>query len=246
MYKHYANIILIGLCLFLTCGHENHTIIHAILITVFILNISLGVFEIRTNYFLKSIHSVSSNKVILTFDDGPNDHTLKVANTLKKHNVGAIFFTIGERMENTPQIVEDLKKNGFVIGNHSFNHSWWLAFMSTNRICNELQRTEDLIGESSIKIFRPPFGITSPQISRAVRRLKLRSIGWHVRTLDTVVKEKNKLIHKIHKQAKKGSIILLHEAGNVTSECIEEIITTLRNSGKELATNEDIKTILHA
>ena len=214
-------------------------------ITVFIVLLTFGIFDIRFDYFIKSVHEVGSEKVILTFDDGPNTSTLKVLNVLKKHEVGAVFFLIGQCMVENPQITNTLKSSGMVLGNHSYSHSGRFAFMTTSNICKELSKTEELLGTHSINLFRAPFGITSPQIARAVRKMGMKSIGWRVRSLDTVIDNKFKLINKILKQSKEGSIILLHESGKVTASSLDELIIKLKSSGLNIASNEEIKTILH-
>jgi len=211
----------------------------------FVSFLTYGIFEIRFDYFLSSQHRVSSDKLILSFDDGPNNSTRTILKVLKKHDVGAVFFLIGKNMENEKELLNELRNGGFVLGNHSYSHSSKFALMSTKRIIAELNKTERLLGQSSIRLFRPPFGITSPQINRAVKHLGLKSIGWSLRSLDTLINEKDQLVSKILKKSKGGSIILLHDKGKCTSSCLEEIILGLRLSGKSFASNEDIIRLLH-
>jgi peptidoglycan/xylan/chitin deacetylase (PgdA/CDA1 family) len=142
--------------------------------------------------------------------------------------------------------MDGLKKSGMVLGNHSYSHSGGFAFKTTTNICDELSRTEKLLGSHSISIFRSPFGITSPQIARAVRKMELKSIGWRVRSLDTVINDKDKLISKVVNISKGGSIILLHETGKTTATCLDEMIIKLKSSGLDIATNQEIHKLLHA
>ena len=204
-----------------------------------------GVVEIRLNYFLSSQHKVLSDQLVLSFDDGPNNSTQTILNILKKHDVGAIFFLIGNNIEKEKELLKELREGGFVLGNHSYSHPINFAFMTTKSIIKELQITEKLLGQSSIGLFRPPFGITSPQISRAVKHLELKSIGWSLRSLDTLIKNKEQLITKILKKSNNGDIILLHDEGKCTASCLEEIIIKLKSSGKSFASNEDIVRLLH-
>ena len=246
MNKHLFNIgfliVAIVICKTLNCG----SICTVLISILFIAFLTYGIFEIRFDYFLKSEHDVDSEKVILTFDDGPNPSTLKVVDVLKKHDAGAVFFLIGRNIEEYPQVMDDLINSGMVLGNHSYSHSAGFAFKSTSNICKELLRTEKLLGSNSMGIFRPPFGITSPQIARAVRKMGLKSIGWRVRSLDTVIDDKNKLIKKIVNLTKGGSIILLHETGKTTASCLDEMIINLKSSGLDIAKNDEIHKLLHA
>ena len=51
----------------------------------------------------------------LTYDDGPNDpHTLRLLETLARHNVQATFFLIGRYVQQRPDIVRALVNAGHV------------------------------------------------------------------------------------------------------------------------------------
>ena len=247
MNKHTKNIIflLLGLGVYFSPWCSTPTLCIFLVVITFVSVLTYGIFEVRFNYFLSSQHKVSSEKLVLSFDDGPNNSTRTILNILNKHDVGAIFFLIGKNIENNQELLKDLQDGGFVLGNHSYTHSNRFAFMTTNRIIQELHKTEHLLGGSSIRLFRPPFGITSPQINRAIKRLNLKSIGWSLRSLDTIINDKDKLVSKIMRKSKGGDIILLHDAGKCTSSCLEQIIIKLKYSGKSFASNEDIVRLLH-
>jgi peptidoglycan/xylan/chitin deacetylase (PgdA/CDA1 family) len=42
------------------------------------------------------------------------------------------------------------------------------------------------------KLFRPPFGVTNPNLRKALTKLNLISIGWNVRSFDTSIKDEKK------------------------------------------------------
>lgn len=204
-----------------------------------------GVFAIRFNYFIVSQHRVSSDKIILSFDDGPNSSTREIMEVLKKHDVGAVFFLIGENIEKEGEIFKEVVQGGYVIGNHSYSHSNNFAMKSSLKIIEELEKTESLLGGCSKKLFRPPFGITSPPMKRAIKKLGLKSIGWSLRSLDTIITDRVKLMRKVLKKSKKGVIVLLHDEGICTASCLDEMITMIKSSGKSFASNEDIVRLLH-
>src|SRR5687767_14848845 len=69
--------------------------------------------------------STGDIEVLFTFDDGPNPTTTPlVLDTLKKHNIKAVFFLVGERMlhKAAPKIVERILREGHVIANHTMRH----------------------------------------------------------------------------------------------------------------------------
>ena len=63
-----------------------------------------------------------ARKVALTFDDGPSEYTVELSRGLKERRVQATFFLLGENMEGRRKMVEELVKDGHLIGNHSYHH----------------------------------------------------------------------------------------------------------------------------
>jgi peptidoglycan/xylan/chitin deacetylase (PgdA/CDA1 family) len=245
--KHLFNIIflVLGLAVCFFLGNSAPLYCWGLVVVVFLTFLFCGVFEIRFNYFIISQNKVSSDKIILSFDDGPNSATREIMGVLKKHNVGAVFFLVGVNIEAEGEIFKELAKDGYVLGNHSYSHSNKFALMSSLKILEELEKTEGLLRGHTKKLFRPPFGITSPPMRRAIKKSGLKSIGWSLRSLDTLIVDNNKLIGKVLRKAQGGDILLLHDEGICTAACLDEMIIRLKSSGKSLANNEDIVRLLH-
>src|SRR5690606_14851213 len=185
-------------------------------------------FNIRWNFFVKSIHSgrTKEKKIALSFDDGPHpEWTLKVLEILKKHNAKATFFCIGKNVQQSPEIVKKISENGHTIGNHSFSHSGFIDFKGRKSWMKEIEETDleiqKLIGFRP-KFFRPPFGVTTPHLANALRKSGHISIGWNIRTYDTVLKSPEEIAQKVLRKVKPGSIVLLHD-------CHKNIIPILEN-----------------
>ena len=85
-------------------------------------NISQDIMNDYEDIIIK--HGNEDEKVIaLTFDDGPDeDFTPQVLDILKKYNVKATFFVVGEKVEWNPEIVKREYEEGHEIGNHTFTH----------------------------------------------------------------------------------------------------------------------------
>src|SRR5881409_681133 len=89
-----------------------------------------------------------SKQLALTYDDGPNDpHTLSLLEVLAKHNVRATFFLIGRYVQQRPDIVREIAKEGHVIGNHTFTHPL-LSLQSAARIRKEIRDCEQAITDA--------------------------------------------------------------------------------------------------
>src|SRR5262249_55671830 len=65
-----------------------------------------------------------TNSVSLTFDDGPHpEHTPRLLDLLKKHEIKATFFVVGRQAERYPDLVRRMADEGHDVANHSFFHA---------------------------------------------------------------------------------------------------------------------------
>jgi peptidoglycan/xylan/chitin deacetylase (PgdA/CDA1 family) len=250
MLKHRLTVVifLIGIILFITYHKElNISYWHLIIwINVFLLVEFLGAYFIGFNFHLKSINQLfsSEKKVVLTFDDGPHtSNTIKVLEILNKHNVKAIFFIIGKNIEGNELVIKQLIKDGHLIGNHSFSHHQWIDLWSTKKVYEDFLLCQKKLNELGIhsNLFRPPYGVTNPNIAKAIKRLNLQSIGWNIRSYDTSSNDINKIKNRILQQLKPGAIILLHDRLNYSPELLEEIITCIKKQGYGFTTDLNYK-----
>lgn len=204
----------------------------------------IGIFHLRFNYFIKSKSNFLKGKALLTFDDGPDENTISILNTLKKHNISAIFFLIGNKIEKSPEIVQKIISEGHFIGNHTYTHANKTAFLSTRKLTEEIKKCQQLIEQfqtENLTVFRPPVGITNPNFNRALTTTGLKSIGWSLRTLDTQQKPTNQLINSVLSKIKNSDIILFHDTMKNTAENLNQIIVQAKKNGINFANQNDIK-----
>lgn len=176
--------------------------------------------------------------IMITFDDGPHpENTSKVLDLLKEKNVKALFFLIGEKAIDNPQVVRRIADEGHLIGIHSLRHTPEFTIASKRSVKNDLIATKKILEELSgkeIKLFRPPFGVTNPSIGRAVRELGLVSVGWSIRSFDTVASSDiEKVMKRVRKGLHNGAILLLHDRLPLSSLLLKEILDYLDNQGYE-------------
>ncbi|MGY8988321.1 MAG: polysaccharide deacetylase family protein, partial [Flavobacteriales bacterium] len=178
--------------------------------------LTIGMFDIRRNIFVKSINSIEKGNICLTFDDGPDSTmTPKILDVLQKHNVQASFFLIGEASKNNQDIVKRIHIEGHTIGCHTFFHKTTFPMYSLSKMEAELVKTNNVIKSitsEEVLLFRPPFGITNPNIKKILKKLEMTSVGWNIRSLDTITKDAKKLSKRVVNGINKGgSIILFHD-----------------------------------
>ncbi len=214
-------------------------------IIVWLLLTTIGVFRIRTNYFIKAINygRVSEKLIAITFDDGPHKHTEELLKVLEKYNAKATFFIIGRNARQYPDIVKQIFEKGHQLGNHTFNHSSSFPWKKTDAIkleINEVAKTLNDITGISPTIFRPPFGITNPPIARALEDIEIQPVGWSVRSLDTVKSSAEKINKRISKRIKPGAIILLHDYTSFVVQVLEQILSEYTKKGYKFVTIEKL------
>ncbi len=206
---------------------------------------SIGVFRIQFNYFVKAINSVpvAEKLVAVSFDDGPHEQTEELLKLLGKYNAKATFFMIGRNATRYSDTVKKVFENGHQIGNHTLNHLKLFTGMKTSDVKKEIQETSLILNEITGEepgIFRPPFGITNPRIALAIRSLQMQTVGWSIRSLDTVIDTADKIIVRINKRIKPGAIILLHDHTPYVLPVLEYILSEYTKKGYKFVTVEHL------
>ncbi|MDP9957021.1 peptidoglycan/xylan/chitin deacetylase (PgdA/CDA1 family) [Epilithonimonas hungarica] len=191
-----------------------------------------GSFDIQLKYFINSITQKKTKikEVALTFDDGPTELTPKFLDLLKEKNIQATFFCIGKQIEKYPETFRRIIAEGHTIGNHTYSHSDNTGFLSSSKMIEEIEKCDEVIakiGNIKTNFYRPPFGVTNPNITKAINKTQKKSIGWNVRSLDTVIDDEKKIYNRITKNLNKGSIILLHDTSEKTYNVLVDLLLFL-------------------
>ena len=195
---------------------------------------------IGSNYHVKAYcrnPSETRNHIALSFDDGPHPNTLSILELLKKYNARATFFCIGKNIRQHPEILKRILDEGHIIGNHSYTHSPMIDFYRKETMIRELKDTDALIQQltgKKVRFFRPPYGVTNPSIRRALDVTKHLVIGWNIRSMDGIIKNKTIILNRIIKRIKPGSIILLHDTRPETVPVLEQLLLILAEKKYEV------------
>lgn len=211
----------------------------------FVFNL-IGSSLISSNYHVKAFcnnPSETKKKIALTFDDGPSSYTLEVLDLLKKYNVKAVFFCIGKNIEMYPEIVKQIIAEGHLVGNHSYSHSPFFDFYNAKKITEEIQQTDTLLEKftsKKINFFRPPYGVTTPSIRRALKITGHKVIGWNIRSLDGGTKNQNLIFNRIIKRISPGGIVLLHDIASHSVLVLEQFLQFLQKQNYQVVSVEEL------
>ena len=233
MTKHYYNCLLLALGIGVGSCYTWSWGYYLVLGLLFVGLLSWGVFDIRLGYFVPTLWHLKNKQkrqVVLTFDDGPTELTPLFLDLLKQYEAKAIFFCIGRQIAQYPQIVQRIKDEGHLIGNHTYSHIPQNCFASTAAMTQEIQQTDALLAQLGIvtPYFRPPYGVTNPHIASAARRTGKRVIGWDIRSLDTVIKDETRLWSRVVSKLTQGNIILMHDTSERTLHVLEQLLKYLK------------------
>jgi peptidoglycan-N-acetylglucosamine deacetylase len=210
------------------------------LLLVYVSVLFCGSYFIQMGFFIKSICSVKTEakQISLSFDDGPaGEKTIRILDILKENNLEAAFFCIGKNMQGNEELLKRMINEGHIIGNHSNSHHRFFSLFSSKRMLNELELTsqtcQDMTGFYP-RFFRPPYGVTNPNLKKAVSKGGFISIGWSIRSYDTFIKNEEKLLTRILKRLKPGAILLLHDTSESTLKILPRLLQEIRNKGYEV------------
>lgn len=153
-------------------------------------------------------------EVALTFDDGPSPRSTPVVLRLLEHyNLHATFFVIGEKAALYPELVESILAHGHSIGNHSWDHDYFLMLRSPAVLERNIRRGQELFKQFGVKplVFRPPVGITGSRLARVLAQEGLVTINYSCRAFDRGNRTIDSLARKILRKVDPGAIIMLHD-----------------------------------
>lgn len=152
-------------------------------------------------------------EVWLTIDDGPDaEDTPRILDLLDRHGARATFFLIGQKAAQLPQLVTEIVRRGHQVGHHTHTHpafSFWCA--GPARVRAELDDCPPPFRAASTQWFRPPAGIKSLFLARALAERGLHCVGWSVRSRDTMSRDPVAVVRRVLQQVQPGSIVLMHE-----------------------------------
>lgn len=183
----------------------------------------------------KTTPLLNEKLVALTFDDGPNSkNTPLVLALLAKYRARATFFCLGGMAASHPALVKRIVEEGHALGNHSVNHP--MGAIPAKRLPHELddaKKAIEALSGQTVDLFRPPGGnLQNGLVARAIDEDQT-IVMWTIDPQDwRASASASRIAQLVTKQAKPGSIVLLHDGGGRRSETVRALETILRQLGK--------------
>ncbi len=197
---------------------------------------TVGVFNSAKHLPIYSVET-EQKAVSITFDCawGAGDIP-QILDTLKKDNVKATFFMVGQWAEKFPDAVKLIANDGHDIANHGYSHLR-MSTISKEKCKSEIELcNQKLEGISGIKInlFRPPYGDYNNTVIDTCNEMGCYPIQWNVDSLDWRKEmSRQAILDRILKRTKPGAILLFHNDTQYTAQLLPEIIKGLKSQGLE-------------
>ena len=194
----------------------------------------------------------ASDSIALTFDDGPRPpFTSQVLDVLKREEVKATFFVLGENAIRFPELVARTAAEGHRVANHGLDHDI-LMWAGAGAMRMQLRLADQALREAGVEepapLFRPPHGWLSPVAHRAAIASGYRVVGWTKGVWDTASPGVEQIVSRTAEALKPGGILLLHDGWrgpreadrSQTVAALPSIIGEARARGLKFVTVEEL------
>ena len=191
----------------------------------------------------------ASKKVIyLTFDAGyENGCTEKILDVLQKRQIPAAFFLAGNYLEQNPDLVRRMAREGHIVGNHTMHHPDMSKLTDLSAFTKELSELEvlykEITGETMPKYYRPPQGLYSEENLKMAQQLGYKTVFWSLAYVDwnddaqpTAEQAYAKLLPRIHN----GAVVLLHSTSRTNAQILDDLLTKWEAMGYTFAPLSDL------
>ena len=175
----------------------------------------------------------------LTFDAGyENGCTAEILAVLKKHNVPAAFFLVGNYIEKNADLVRQMVADGHIVGNHTMHHPDMRNLTDKAAFQKELAEVESLFlqvtGKEMPKYYRPPQGLYSKENLQLAQELGYQTVFWSLAYADWDNNKQpsaeyafSKLLPRTHS----GAVVLLHSTSKTNAAILDELLTKWKAAG---------------
>jgi peptidoglycan/xylan/chitin deacetylase (PgdA/CDA1 family) len=179
-------------------------------------------------------------EVALTIDDGPDPrYGPQIIALLHQRHIAATFFLVGIRTKQHPEIARLLARDGFEIGNHTYDHQR-LPALKPHEIANELRlcdaRIYAVTGHHT-NLMRPPGEERNDKVLGVAKALGYVTVYWTCGAPDyNSAYSADWIAKRVLDRTEPGSIILLHQDMPSTLTALPIIIDGLQSQGYKFVT----------
>lgn len=213
--------------------------VYLLLVLLYSLLLFYGCIYLSAGFFIKTWCAAKTYKkqIAISFDDGPaQQFTPQLLDLFAQEKIEAAFFCIGNRIAGKEALLKRADAEGHLVGNHSHTHHAMFDLYASSRMLADLQQmdaeAERVLGKRP-RLFRPPYGVINPNLRNAIEKGGYYTVGWSVRSFDTVAKNENQLLQKVVKGIRPGAVFLFHDHCAITLAILPRFIKEVKEQGYE-------------
>lgn len=192
-------------------------------------------------------------EVLFTFDDGPHPTTTPlVLDILKKHNIKAVFFLVGDRVADNraaPKILDRILRDGHVIANHTMEHKDLCRTKTEESAVADIDNGKaaiEKVAKVELRWFRTPFGVRCERLDKLLAERKLTHFHWDLDPQEWKAKPNNlekTVTYVTNNLSRAGgrAVLLMHDVKQVTVEALPQILDWIDEENKKREKSRKMK-----
>ena len=201
-----------------------------------------------------------THKVYLTFDDGPSSNTVQILDILKKYDIKATFFVIGQESEEAKALYKRIVDEGHTLAMHSYSHKYKALYSSLESFQEDFSKIQNYLYEvtgQECLFYRFPGGssnhVSKTDMTQFIHYLNEQGItyfDWNVSSGDATSRAytPKELVENVMTDVVKykTSVVLMHDAQAKVStvKALEPMIEALQGMGAEILPIDENTTVV--
>ncbi len=206
-----------------------------------------------------------TNRVYITFDDGPTAYTDRILDTLGQLGVPATFFTLGTSVEKYPATARRITGDGHLLASHGATHQYETIYQNADALLKDVQKWQeittrhDALPDRADRYFRFPGGSVGSyfgenqrqEMIAGLHQMGYRVYDWNILTNDGVLFLRpdgmdsrtywKETFLKTWEECPSGTrIILLHDSTPETAELLTWMIYEIADRGYTFGTLDQL------
>ena len=185
--------------------------------------------------------------VALTIDDGPDPvTTTQILDVLERNGAKATFFIITGRVPGNEELLRRMLAEGHELGNHLLRDEPSIE-LAPDEFERQLRESHELLsGYAPVRWFRPGSGRYDARMLATLTKHGYRCALGSVYPFDPQIRWSWFSTRFILGNARKGSIVILHDSGSKgrrTAKTLSKVLPALRERGFRIVTLTELESL---
>ena len=194
-------------------------------------------------------------EILFTFDDGPNPKTTPlVLDTLAKRHIRAVFFLVGEMVENrnpkVAAVIQRMLREGHVIATHTMKHKDLCRVREADAIrdLDEGKAIVEQVAGVPTAWFRVPFGVRCDRLEKMLAERHLTHFHWDLDPQEWKHGNPTRTVKYVTGELARSygrNVLLMHDIKQATVKALPQILDWIdaENAKREKSRKKPIRIV---